>query len=93
MSESPSDALADPDPGRLSTPTLLTGIGFFLVAGVLAVTVDLGLASLSALLGAGVLLLALADDHRPSLARLGVACTALGAVASFVHVLLRVLGP
>ncbi|PEN12311.1 hypothetical protein CRI94_14910 [Longibacter salinarum] len=93
MSEPPSDPGAGPEPTTVSTSTLFSVIAFVFLAGILAILGDVGLASLSALLGVGVLLLALANDHRPHFARLGVACTALGGVASFVHVLLRVIGP
>lgn len=98
MSEPPPASATAPDPSsdassELSARSFLTGIAFFLVAGILAILGDLGLASLSALLGTGVVLLAAANEHRPHFARLGIACTALGGVASVVHVLLRVLGP
>jgi hypothetical protein len=92
MSEPPPAAASD-TPSDLSSRSVLTGIAFFLLAGILAILGDLGLASLGALVGVGVILLALASDHRPHFARLGIACTALGGVASVVHVLLRVLGP
>lgn len=98
MSEPPpavaaSDTPASETPSGLSSRSFLTGIAFFLIGGILAILGDLGLASLSSLVGTGVILLALASDHRPHFARLGIACTALGGVASIVHVLLRVLGP
>jgi hypothetical protein len=48
---------------------------------------------LCALLAGGVLLRAVSRGHRPHLARIGAACVALGTVASFVHVVLRVIGP
>lgn len=93
MSEPLPAAVASDGPSGLSSRNVLTGIAFFLLAGILAILGDLGLASLSALVGVGVILLALASDHRPHFARLGIACTALGGVASVIHVLLRVLGP
>jgi len=93
MSEPLPAAVASDGPSGLPSRNVLTGIAFFLLAGILAILGDLGLASLSALVGVGVILLALASDHRPHFARLGIACTALGGVASVVHVLLRVLGP
>lgn len=93
MSEPPPVDAASDAPSGLSSRSVLTGTAFFLVGGILAILGDLGLASLSALVGTGVMLLVFASDHRPHVARLGIACTALGGVASIVHVLLRVLGP
>jgi len=77
MSEPPPASATAPDASsdassELSARSFLTGIAFFLVAGILAILGDLGLASLSALLGTGVVLLAAANEHRPHFARLGL---------------------
>lgn len=73
--------------------SIALGLAFALGATVLLTVGDVGLAALCALLSGGILLRTLSKGHRPHLARIGAACVALGTVASFVHVVLRVIGP
>ncbi|NBC85070.1 MAG: hypothetical protein GVY25_02640 [Bacteroidetes bacterium] len=96
MSEPPPAPAREPETAPMTSVSplpLTAGLSLLCLSGVLAILGDIGLASLSVLLAAGILLVGAAGDRRPHIMRLGVACTALAGVASFVHILLRVLGP
>lgn len=97
MSEPPSArshvAAASRLPASRRVGSIVLGIVFALGAAGLLKVGDVGLAALCALLSGGILLRVLTKGHRPHLARIGAACVFLGTVASFVHVVLRVVGP